>query len=56
MNDFRNSDNETYLRSYFSNPAYNDYPVVGVTWEQAPATSLKNGTRKHLDPGHHQVD
>ena len=24
VNDFRNSDNETYLRSYFSNPAYND--------------------------------
>ena len=26
-----------YLRYYFSNPAYNDYPVVGVTWEQANA-------------------
>lgn len=37
VNDFRNSDNEVYLRSYFSNPAYNDYPVVGVTWEQANA-------------------
>lgn len=37
VNDFRNSDNEAYLRSYFSNPAYNDYPVVGVTWEQANA-------------------
>lgn len=37
VNDFPNSDNETYLRSYFSNPAYNDYPVVGVTWEQANA-------------------
>jgi len=37
VNDFRNSDNETYLRNYFSNPAYNDYPVVGVTWEQANA-------------------
>lgn len=37
VNDFRNSDNEIYLRSYFSNPAYNDYPVVGVTWEQANA-------------------
>ena len=37
VNDFKNSDNETYLRSYFSNPAYNDYPVVGVTWEQANA-------------------
>lgn len=37
VNDFQNSDNETYLRNYFSNPAYNDYPVVGVTWEQANA-------------------
>ena len=37
VNDFRNSDNETYLRNYFSNPAYNDYPIVGVTWEQANA-------------------
>ena len=37
VNDFRNSDNEMYLRNYFSNPTYNDYPVVGVTWEQANA-------------------
>jgi len=37
VNDFVNSDNETYMRYYFSNPAYNDYPVVGVTWEQANA-------------------
>ena len=31
------NDNEVYMRNYFSNPAYNDYPVVGVTWEQANA-------------------
>ena len=37
VNDFRNAENENYLRNYFSNPAYNDYPVVGVTWEQANA-------------------
>jgi len=37
VNDFPNADNETYMRQYFSNPAYNDYPVVGVTWEQANA-------------------
>lgn len=37
VNDFRNSENEGYMRNYFSNPAYNDYPVVGVTWEQANA-------------------
>ena len=37
VNDFKHADNEMYLRNYFSNPAYNDYPVVGVTWEQANA-------------------
>ena len=37
VNDFPNADNETYMRYYFSNPAYNEYPVVGVTWEQANA-------------------
>ena len=37
INDFPNADNEVYLRNYFSNPAYNDYPCVGVTWEQANA-------------------
>ena len=37
VNDFPNAANEMYLRYYFSNPAYNDYPVVGVTWEQANA-------------------
>jgi gliding motility-associated lipoprotein GldK len=37
VNDFTNSENEIYMRNYFSNPAYNDYPVVGVTWEQANA-------------------
>jgi gliding motility-associated lipoprotein GldK len=37
VNDFKNSDNEIYMRNYFSNPTYNDYPVVGVTWEQANA-------------------
>jgi len=27
--------NEPYLEHYFSHPAYDQYPVVGVTWEQA---------------------
>lgn len=27
--------NEPYLENYFVHPAYNDYPIVGVTWEQA---------------------
>ncbi|NDW08400.1 SUMF1/EgtB/PvdO family nonheme iron enzyme [Dysgonomonas sp. 520] len=39
VNDFNNSYNEPYMRLYFSHPGYNDYPVVGVTWEQATAFS-----------------
>ena len=37
VNDFTNSYNEPYLRNYFSHPAYNAHPVVGVSWEQAVA-------------------
>lgn len=37
VNDFPNANNEVYMRTYFSSPSYNDYPVVGVTWEQANA-------------------
>lgn len=37
VNDFKNAENERYMRLYFSNPAYDDYPVVGVSWEQAQA-------------------
>ncbi len=27
--------NEPYLQNYFSHPAFDQYPVVGITWEQA---------------------
>lgn len=27
--------NEPYLQNYFEHPAFSNYPVVGVTWEQA---------------------
>ena len=37
VNDFENAYNEPYVRMYFSNAGYNDYPVVGVSWEQASA-------------------
>ena len=37
VNDFQNADNERYMKLYFSNPSYDDYPVVGVSWEQANA-------------------
>ena len=37
VNDFENAYNEQYVRMYFSHAGYNDYPVVGVSWEQANA-------------------
>ncbi len=37
INDFQNAENEIYMRLYFCHPNYNEYPVVGVTWEQANA-------------------
>ncbi|MFR9165731.1 MAG: SUMF1/EgtB/PvdO family nonheme iron enzyme [Dysgonomonas sp.] len=37
INDFNNSYNEPYMRMYFSHAGYSDYPVVGVSWEQATA-------------------
>lgn len=37
VNDFQNAENELYMRLYFNHPNYNDYPVVGVNWEQANA-------------------
>lgn len=37
INDFKNANNEKYSKLYFSSNDYNDYPVVGVTWEQATA-------------------
>jgi formylglycine-generating enzyme len=27
--------NEPYIQNYYRHPAYNDYPVVGISWEQA---------------------
>ena len=37
INDFDNAYNEPYTRMYFSHAGYNEYPVVGVSWEQANA-------------------
>ncbi len=37
INDFDNAYNEPYTRMYFSHAGYNNYPVVGVSWEQATA-------------------
>jgi formylglycine-generating enzyme len=35
--DFTFSYNEPQAQNYFSHPAYDDYPTVGVSWEQATA-------------------
>ena len=37
VNDFPNANNETYLKLYFNHPNFDNYPVVGVSWEQANA-------------------
>jgi len=37
INDFQNAENESYMRLYFTHPNFNEYPVVGVNWEQANA-------------------
>ncbi len=39
IRDFAYSYNDPIAKNYFSHPAYDDYPVVGVTWEQANAFS-----------------
>lgn len=37
VNDFKNAFNEPYLRMYFTHAGYDEYPVVGVSWEAAEA-------------------
>ncbi|HWW43217.1 SUMF1/EgtB/PvdO family nonheme iron enzyme [Pedobacter sp.] len=35
--DFSYSQNDPMVKTYFNHPSYDNYPVVGVTWEQANA-------------------
>lgn len=51
IRDFNYSYNEPMHNDYFWHPAYNEYPVVGVTWKQAKAfaawrTLYKNAYQK----------
>lgn len=39
VRDFAYSYNEPMTRNYFSHPAFDDYPVVGIKWEAANAFS-----------------
>jgi formylglycine-generating enzyme len=39
VRDFAYSYNEPFTRNYFSHPAFDDYPVVGVSWKMANAFS-----------------
>lgn len=39
IRDFSYSANEPMTRNYFWHPAYDDYPVVGISWTQAQAFS-----------------
>ncbi len=51
IRDYAFSYNEPFALRYFSHPSYNDYPVVGITWQQANAfckwrTKLMENARK----------
>ncbi|MBX2814364.1 MAG: SUMF1/EgtB/PvdO family nonheme iron enzyme [Saprospiraceae bacterium] len=52
IRDFSYSYNDPIAKNYFSHPAYDDYPVVGLTWAQANAfcnwrSSLWNNSREN---------
>ena len=55
IRDFGYSYNEPMTRNYFSHPAFDDYPVVGVDWKQAKAfcawrTMLWNKYKGETEP------
>jgi gliding motility-associated lipoprotein GldK len=61
MRDFSYSYNEPMTRLYFSSKAYDQYPVVGVTWKQAVAfchwrTNNSNYYRGHKGRAEYKID
>jgi len=59
VRDFDYTYNEPFTLKYFSHPAFDDYPVIGVTWNQARAfcnwrTDLKKAFTSRLNetPAH----
>lgn len=40
LSDFAYAQNEPMVEGYFSHPAFDNYPVVGVTWRQARAFTV----------------
>ncbi|HEY0666621.1 MAG TPA: SUMF1/EgtB/PvdO family nonheme iron enzyme [Sphingobacteriaceae bacterium] len=46
LSDFSYAQNEPMVEGYFSHPAFDNYPVVGVTWRQARAFTVWR-TRKY---------
>lgn len=55
IRDYTYSYNEPYTRNYFSHPAFDDYPVVGINWKQAKAfchwrTELWNSFKGEAEP------
>lgn len=54
VHDFSYSYNEPLTQNYFWHPAYDHYPVIGVSWHQARAfsiwrTSLKNSYHQSME-------
>jgi len=56
LSDFSYAANEPMVESYFSHPAYKNYPVVGVTWRQARAFTMwrSNYNKAYKDQRHMQ--
>ena len=42
--------NETFVNNYLRHPAYKNYPVVGVSWEQANKAEFKKCCFEQITP------